>query len=113
MLSVRAFNHCIDQVPPSLRTSAQTSSNTGALPIFSWDTCQGWVHDEDKLQWWSEHFSSVVNCSSVASESILDALPVVVPGPGAGCPAPVDDDAMCAPLSEVEINATAGAPEPR
>ena len=38
---------------------------------------------------------------------------MVVPGPGAGCPAPVDDDAMCAPLSEVEINATAGAPEPR
>ena len=53
------------------------------------------ISDEDKLQQRSEHFSSVVNYSSVVSESILNALPAVAPGSGAGCPAPVDNDAMC------------------
>ena len=46
--------------------------------------------DEDKLQQWSKHFSSVANCSSIVSVSVLDAFPVVAAGLGAGC-LPSDD----------------------
>ena len=33
------------------------------------------TEDDDKLQFWVEHFSDVVNCESAVSMAILKALP--------------------------------------
>ena len=85
-----------------LRLLGKQVSKASVTPLMGRDGST-LIGDEEKLQRWAEHFSSVVNCESVVSEVVLEALPVVeVPQLG-DSDMSFDDDELCLPLSEEEI----------
>ena len=86
-----------------LRLLGKQVSKASVTPLMGRDGST-LIGDEEKLQRWAEHFSSVVNCESVVSEVVLEALPVVeVPQLG-DSDMSFDDDELCLPLSEEEIS---------
>lgn len=83
-----------------LRFLESSFQKASTAPLLSSDKTP-LTNDEDKLQRWSEHFSSVVNCCSTVSQLTLESLPMVTPSSESQLPLSGDDDTpMCAPLTE-------------
>ena len=84
-----------------LGVSAAKASTT---PLLSSDKTP-LTNDVDKLQRWSEHFASLVNCCSSVSQLTLESLLIVNPLAEPHLPLPDNDvNLLCAPLSEEEIS---------